>query len=53
VCKCGLLFHKFVDGDNADVPCECGLEYEISNRTVREKEFATQAAEKELELATA
>lgn len=37
VCKCGLLFHMFVDGDNGDFACECGLSYEISNRVVTEK----------------
>lgn len=36
VCKCGLLFHKFADGDNGVHKCECGSAYEISNRRVAE-----------------
>jgi acetyltransferase-like isoleucine patch superfamily enzyme len=36
VCKCGTLFHKFVDGDNADIACGCGLSYEIRDQIVCE-----------------
>ncbi len=42
VCKCGLLFHKFADGESGSFACECGLEYEISDRIVKEKEFTTE-----------
>lgn len=37
VCKCGLLFHKFADGENGDFSCACGLSYEITNHVVAEK----------------
>ncbi len=43
VCKCGLLFHKFVDGDEGTFVCECGLAYAINDRVV--KELATENAE--------
>lgn len=36
VCKCGVLFHKFADGDDGTFLCECGLSYEISGRMVVE-----------------
>jgi hypothetical protein len=36
VCKCGKLFHKFVGGETGIYPCECGLEYRISNKMVTE-----------------
>jgi len=45
VCKCGLLFHKFVDGDSGEFTCECGLEYEINDRAVSEKKFNAETAE--------
>lgn len=45
VCKCGLLFHKFADGESGDYKCECGLEYSIQDRVVREKEFTTENTE--------
>ncbi|MFN0141459.1 MAG: acyltransferase [Pyrinomonadaceae bacterium] len=46
VCRCGMLFHKFVKGDNGEFTCECGLSYKITNRMVREKELATENTEK-------
>lgn len=52
VCKCGLLFHKFADGESGNYACECGLEYVISNRMVCEKELTTEntdGTEKEME----
>ncbi|CAN5179102.1 acyltransferase [soil metagenome] len=38
VCKCGLLFHKFSDGDpeSLESVCECGLRYQIEGRQVAE-----------------
>ncbi len=45
VCKCGLLFHKFVDGCTGNFTCKCGLSYGISNWEVAEKEPATEAVE--------
>lgn len=42
VCKCGLLFHKFADGDNDSFACECGLEYDIRDRVVTEKECTAE-----------
>jgi UDP-2-acetamido-3-amino-2,3-dideoxy-glucuronate N-acetyltransferase len=45
VCKCGLLFHKFVDGDDGDYKCECGLDYSISGQMVKEKNFTTERTE--------
>jgi UDP-3-O-[3-hydroxymyristoyl] glucosamine N-acyltransferase len=37
VCKCGRLFHKFDDDtEKKELPCTCGLRYEIVNRTVKE-----------------
>jgi UDP-2-acetamido-3-amino-2,3-dideoxy-glucuronate N-acetyltransferase len=42
VCKCGLLFHKFTDGDNGTFSCECGLSYTINDGHVNE---AVSAAE--------
>jgi UDP-2-acetamido-3-amino-2,3-dideoxy-glucuronate N-acetyltransferase len=36
VCKCGLLFHTFGDGDVGTFSCTCGLKYRISNRDVTE-----------------
>ena len=45
VCKCGLLFHKFADGDSGKFECECGLEYEIAAREVSEKTSATENTE--------
>ncbi|MEQ1922926.1 MAG: acyltransferase [Pyrinomonadaceae bacterium] len=42
VCKCGLLFHKFADGVDGTFACECGLEYQISNCVVSEKDPATE-----------
>ncbi|MGB7201524.1 MAG: acyltransferase [Pyrinomonadaceae bacterium] len=45
VCKCGLLFHKFADGVSGKFACECGLSYEITNRSVIEKELATENTE--------
>ena len=41
VCKCGRLFHNFVDGDSGDYACECGLEYSISDRVAKEKGAAS------------
>lgn len=38
VCKCGLLFHKFVDGCTGNATCKCGLRYRISNWVVTELE---------------
>ena len=34
VCKCGLLFHKFTDGDSGTFACECGLAYKVEDRKV-------------------
>ena len=54
VCKCGLLFHKFVDGGNGDYACECGLEYSINDSFVAEKNVIAESAkiaETETELA--
>ena len=45
VCKCGLLFHKFADGESGDYKCECALEYSVSECLVKEKEFTTESAE--------
>jgi hypothetical protein len=45
VCKCGLLFHKFIDGDSGEFACECGLEYAISNRVVAETILNAETAE--------
>ncbi|MEO6655641.1 MAG: acyltransferase [Pyrinomonadaceae bacterium] len=45
VCKCGQLFHKFADGENGTVVCECGLSYKIRDREVSEKEFTTENRE--------
>ena len=45
VCKCGHLFHKFVDGDTASVECSCGLAYEIEGRIVKERTLTTLATE--------
>src|SRR5215203_3906130 len=36
VCKCGLLFHTFTEGEVGTFSCECGLRYHISNRSVTE-----------------
>src|SRR5437764_4511156 len=36
VCKCGLLFHKFIDGDDGMYACQCGLKYEIDDSAVSE-----------------
>jgi UDP-2-acetamido-3-amino-2,3-dideoxy-glucuronate N-acetyltransferase len=36
VCKCGLLFHTFSEGEVGTFSCECGLKYHISNRNVTE-----------------
>ena len=44
VCKCGLLFHKFVDGDNGEFACECGLEYAISDQIVVEADLNAENA---------
>lgn len=43
VCKCGILFHKFGDGDSGTFECECGLSYEIADLQV--KEIATEVTE--------
>jgi acetyltransferase-like isoleucine patch superfamily enzyme len=45
VCKCGLLFHRFLDSDPSsfESKCECGLCYLISDRTV--SEWASKPAE--------
>lgn len=40
VCKCGLLFHKFADGDDGSFACECGLRYGIKDRLVTERSNA-------------
>jgi len=45
VCKCGLLFHKFVDGDSGEYQCECGLSYEIEKRMVFERDLNAETAE--------
>lgn len=45
VCKCGLLFHKFVDGDCGSFKCGCGLSYDIRDNEVVEKEFTTEDTE--------
>lgn len=45
VCKCGLLFHKFVDGCTGNFTCRCGLCYRISNWEVAEKEPVPEAVE--------
>lgn len=45
VCKCGLLFHKFVDSDSGDFVCECGLEYTIDGLDVRERNLTTENTE--------
>ncbi|MBP7376849.1 MAG: N-acetyltransferase [Pyrinomonadaceae bacterium] len=54
VCKCGLLFHKFADGNNGEFACECGLDYSISDSFVAEKNVIAESpkmAETETELA--
>jgi len=43
VCKCGLLFHKFADGDSGDYNCERGIEYAIQDRAVTEIESTTRS----------
>ena len=56
VCKCGLLFHKFADGESGDFVCDCGLKYEIAARNVTEKNLnaeITEDAEKSQEMAIA
>lgn len=45
VCKCGLLFHKFVDGCTGNFTCKCGLSYRISNWEVTEREITTETVE--------
>lgn len=46
VCKCGLLFHKFLDGDNSGTyKCECGLQYSINDRIVSERNFTAESTE--------
>ncbi len=47
VCKCGLLFHKFTDGDNGSYNCECGLEYQITDRSVIEKKLNAETEKKQ------
>jgi acetyltransferase-like isoleucine patch superfamily enzyme len=44
VCKCGLLFHKFADGENGDFSCACGLGYAISDRIVVEADLNAENA---------
>ena len=44
VCKCGLLFHKFADGESGTFACECGLQYQILDRLVKD-ELATEDTE--------
>lgn len=55
VCKCGLLFHKFANGDNGEFTCECGLSFTITDRSVSEKKLVAEnkeiTEEKLLELA--
>lgn len=46
VCKCGLLFHRFGDNASGSYACECGLEYQIRDRIVIEKELNAKTAEK-------
>jgi serine acetyltransferase len=37
VCKCGQLFHRFVeDVEMKEFACGCGLKYKIENLTVEE-----------------
>lgn len=43
VCKCGLLFHKFADGESGTFGCECGLRYQINGQMVVENELAEAA----------
>ena len=45
VCKCGSLFHKFVNGDSGSFECTCGLRYEITDRMVAEANLATESKE--------
>lgn len=45
VCKCGLLFHKFADGEDGLIVCECGLEYSINDQVVSESNLATENTE--------
>lgn len=45
VCRCGLMFHKFTDGDSGEFGCECGLSYQISDRVVSERDLATESTE--------
>src|SRR3954469_6695003 len=45
VCKCGLLFHKFADGESGDYKCECGLEYTIQDREVKKSKYTTESTE--------
>jgi len=45
VCKCGQLFHKFVDGESGSFECICGLEYLIVDRIVTETSFTTENTE--------
>ncbi len=40
VCKCGSLVLKFADGETANVVCDCGFRYEISNGVVSETDAA-------------
>ena len=50
VCKCGLLFHKFADGDSGSFKCECGLEYHIDDRVVTDPSEAEKKQVTEHEL---
>ena len=53
VCKCGLLFHKFADGESGVFECSCDLAYEITDCLVSERDFNAETAknaEKESEL---
>lgn len=45
VCKCGMLFHKFADGEDGSCACECGLEYSIKHRAVSESNLTTKNTE--------
>ncbi len=44
VCKCGVLFHRFGEGDSGIYECECGLAYSIEGQAVTEAELTKSIA---------